>query len=62
MNVGSHVHLIDAAIAAADVNVGVLMLMVADEQVVVHQLKVLQAGRVLHTQITIRTQIQNPLV
>ncbi len=47
MNVGSHVHLIDAAIAAADVNVGVLMLMVADEQIVVHQLQVLQAGRVL---------------
>ena len=39
--------LVDAAIAAADVDVGVLVLMVADEQVVVHQLEVLQAGCVL---------------
>ena len=49
-------HLVDAAVAAADVDVGVVVLVVADEQVVVHQLQVLQAGRVLHvhTQVTIK--------
>ncbi len=36
-------HLIDASVAAADVDVGVVVLVVADEQLVVHQLQLLQA-------------------
>lgn len=42
-------NLIDAPVAAADVHIVVVMLMVANEQVVVHELEFLQAWSALKT-------------